>query len=83
VRASVWGPTCDAIDCVARAARLPAMQVGDWMRFEEMGAYTRCAASRFNGFEVSGVVYTAGGGAREREVRRLLRAFAKAGAPAV
>jgi ornithine decarboxylase len=52
------------------------------MRFEEMGAYTRCAASRFNGFEVSGVVYTAGGGAREREVRRLLRAFAKTGVPA-
>lgn len=28
-----------------------------------MGAYTVCAASQFNGFEVSRVIYTVGGGA--------------------
>jgi len=27
-----------------------------------MGAYTICAASQFNGFEVSRVIYTVGGG---------------------
>lgn len=38
-----------------------------------------CAASRFNGFEVSRVVYTTGGGRGAGEVRGLLSGFAKAG----
>ena len=74
--ASVWGPTCDALDCVCAVARLPAaLRVGDWLGFERMGAYTVCAASRFNGFEVSRVVYTTGAGAGAAEVRAALRAF--------
>ena len=48
-KASVWGPTCDGIDCVRRVVRLPAMEVGDWLAWGEMGAYTMCAASTFNG----------------------------------
>ena len=61
---SVWGPTCDSLDCVCAVAQLPgALQVGDWLGFESMGAYTVCAASQFNGFEVSRVVYTTGAGA--------------------
>jgi ornithine decarboxylase len=76
---SVWGPTCDSIDCVAPAARLPAaLAIGDWLWFEQMGAYTRCAASRFNGFEVSDVVYTAGTGRGASEVRRVLAEAARA-----
>ncbi|KAF8573939.1 ornithine decarboxylase [Ramaria rubella] len=58
---SVWGPTCDSIDCVCPVARLPAsLEVGDWLGFRNMGAYTVCAASQFNGFETSRVVYTSG-----------------------
>jgi ornithine decarboxylase len=43
-----------------------------------MGAYTICAASQFNGFEVSNVIYTTGrvGGF---EVRNALAAFAARG----
>jgi ornithine decarboxylase len=41
------------------------IQVGDWFGFENMGAYTLCAASQFNGFEVSKVIYTVGGGSEE------------------
>ena len=55
---SVWGPTCDSMDCISRTARLPEMAIGDWMYFEEMGAYTLAAASRFNGFDLSRVYYT-------------------------
>lgn len=74
---SVWGPTCDSIDCVRALVRLPAgLRVGDWLAFDEMGAYTRCAASRFNGFEVSEVVYTLGGGAAAAETRAALARFA-------
>jgi ornithine decarboxylase len=45
----LFGPTCDSIDVVLSSYELPSMDIGDWLFFEEMGAYTRCAASRFNG----------------------------------
>ena len=48
---SLWGPTCDGIDRIAERACLRAtLDVGDWLFFEQMGAYTRCSATRFNGF---------------------------------
>lgn len=37
---SVWGPTCDSMDCITRTANLPELQIGDWLLFEDMGAYT-------------------------------------------
>jgi ornithine decarboxylase len=42
---SVWGPTCDSIDLISKDCFLPEMQVGDWLRFNFMGAYTMAAAS--------------------------------------
>ncbi|KAH9918920.1 ornithine decarboxylase [Epithele typhae] len=73
---SVWGPTCDSLDCVCPVTPLPAaLQVGDWLGFENMGAYTVCAASQFNGFEVSKVIYTTGTGPGAKEVRDALRQF--------
>jgi ornithine decarboxylase len=55
---SIWGPTCDSIDCITRAAFLPEMNIGDWLYFENMGAYTMAAASTFNGFKKSDITYT-------------------------
>lgn len=55
---SVWGPTCDSIDCLNKSIRLPKLEAGDWLYFENMGAYTICAASQFNGFRKSEVLYT-------------------------
>jgi ornithine decarboxylase len=46
---SVWGPTCDGLDCITRDCRLPELNTGDWLLFEDMGAYTMSAASTFNG----------------------------------
>ncbi|KAK3794571.1 hypothetical protein RRG08_003720 [Elysia crispata] len=46
---SVWGPTCDGLDCIMQECRLPEMEVGQWMYFRDMGAYTMCAGSTFNG----------------------------------
>ncbi|OMJ19250.1 Antizyme inhibitor 2 [Smittium culicis] len=54
---SIWGPTCDSIDCVASSVSLPELFVGDWILFQNMGAYTGSAASKFNGFEPSQVYY--------------------------
>lgn len=50
--ASVWGPTCDGLDCVVARMRLPPLAVGSWMIFRDMGAYTLPVASAFNGFPV-------------------------------
>jgi len=55
---SVWGPTCDSLDCLTKNCLLPQLDVGDWLYFEEMGAYTICAASEFNGFQKSKILYT-------------------------
>lgn len=73
---SLWGPTCDSIDCVSPKITLPfGLRVGDWLGFDNMGAYTICAATQFNGFEISNVIYTTGGGADGLEVRNILRRF--------
>jgi len=76
---SVWGPTCDSLDCIVNSVSLPsALRTGDWLGFENMGAYTICAASQFNGFEISNVIYTTGE-VRGAEVRSVLGAFAAKG----
>ena len=54
VEYSVWGPTCDGIDCISASWSSPfTIDIGDWLYFEEMGAYTKCSATRFNGFSDS------------------------------
>ncbi|OAA61735.1 ornithine decarboxylase [Niveomyces insectorum RCEF 264] len=48
---SIWGPTCDGIDRITESIHFPqTLDVGDWVYFEDMGAYTSCSATRFNGF---------------------------------
>jgi len=54
---TVFGPTCDSIDVIARSVLLPELRVGDWLYFENMGAYTSAAASGFNGFSPSEKAY--------------------------
>jgi len=53
----VWGPTCDSIDLILERCRLPELEIGDWIIFENMGSYTRAAASTFNGFQPPAVQY--------------------------
>jgi ornithine decarboxylase len=57
---SIWGPTCDGIDMITERCDLPdLLDVGDWLSFKNMGAYTKCSATRFNGFTDSHeVIYT-------------------------
>ena len=49
-RTTMWGPTCDSIDVVVKGIPFPDSHVGEWIFFENMGAYTSAAASSFNGF---------------------------------
>ncbi|SNX82421.1 probable ornithine decarboxylase [Melanopsichium pennsylvanicum] len=70
---SVWGPTCDSIDCVRDLVELPrGLKVGDWLVYENMGAYTICAASTFNGIKRSQIRYTLGRGPDADVVRQLM-----------
>ncbi|EYE97515.1 type III PLP-dependent enzyme [Aspergillus ruber CBS 135680] len=49
---SIWGPTCDSVDCVTRKMRMDLeVKVGDWLMYKNMGAYTMATSTRFNGFE--------------------------------
>ncbi|KAK7885760.1 Ornithine decarboxylase [Exophiala xenobiotica] len=51
VEYSVWGPTCDGIDVITDRIFLPGViNIGDWLFFENMGAYTKCSATKFNGY---------------------------------
>ena len=46
---SIWGPTCDGLDCIMPECKLPELRSGDWVYFRDMGAYTLASASTFNG----------------------------------
>lgn len=72
---SLWGPTCDGLDCIREEIELPELDAGDWVIFKDMGAYTMSAASTFNGMPKPRCYYvinetywlqvTAAGGNRE------------------
>eukprot|EP01105_Mastigella_eilhardi_P005449 TRINITY_DN17151_c0_g1_i1.p1 TRINITY_DN17151_c0_g1~~TRINITY_DN17151_c0_g1_i1.p1 ORF type:complete len:414 (+),score=124.75 TRINITY_DN17151_c0_g1_i1:71-1312(+) len=46
----IFGPTCDSLDCITKEAVLPELDCGQWLFFENMGAYTSAAQTAFNGF---------------------------------
>jgi ornithine decarboxylase len=52
-----FGPTCDSIDVIAKNISFPDMNLGDWVYFTNMGAYTIAAGSCFNGFERPPIYY--------------------------
>lgn len=53
----VWGITCDGLDKIKASCKLPELSVGQWLMFENMGAYTLTLNSPFNGFPDADVVY--------------------------
>jgi len=53
---SIWGGTCDGIDCITMSCPLPEIDIGSWLVFKNMGAYTIAATSHFNGFAPPRVV---------------------------
>jgi ornithine decarboxylase len=45
------GPTCDSLDMMEGPFELPAdIGMGDWIIFDQVGAYSQCIRSDFNGF---------------------------------
>jgi len=50
------GPTCDSFDVISREERLPALEPGDVVIAENMGAYTSASATHFNGIPMTKIV---------------------------
>ncbi|KAL9580586.1 MAG: hypothetical protein Q9203_006244 [Teloschistes exilis] len=59
IRYTIWGPTCDGIDKVVDEVVLfdQLLDVGDWLYFTGMGAYSLCLSTSFNGFSSERTVY--------------------------
>ena len=43
-KTTLFGPTCDGLDTVARDVPLPRLRNGDWVLFPRFGAYTIAGA---------------------------------------
>lgn len=56
-KCTIFGPTCDSMDCIGKDLLLPELSVGDYLYFKNMGAYTTAAASPFNGFKSCPTTY--------------------------
>ncbi|KAM8791299.1 antizyme inhibitor 2 isoform 2-T2 [Rhynchonycteris naso] len=54
---SLWGPAVEGCDCVAESLWLPQLHVGDWLVFENMGAYTVGMGSPFGGAQTCRITY--------------------------
>ncbi len=61
---TLYGPTCDSADIVARGVRLPRLGVGEFLLCPRASAYSIAGASNFNGFQATkagaAYVYSAG-----------------------
>jgi ornithine decarboxylase len=54
---TVFGPTCDSLDCLPKPVSLPeGLEEGDYLLFAGMGAYSLAIATRFNGYGVRDVI---------------------------
>lgn len=56
-QSNIWGPTCDGLDKVCDSAYLPQLEIGDWLVWKDMGAYSMALSSKFNGFRTKCVHY--------------------------
>ena len=55
---SIWGPTCDSIDCLFEQIYLPKLKCGDWLYYDNFGDYTISSGTNFNGFDKPKIYYT-------------------------
>lgn len=54
---TIFGPTCDSIDCLLKRQPFPELALGEWLFVPSMGSYTRAAGAPFNGFETKRTEY--------------------------
>jgi ornithine decarboxylase len=54
---AVFGPTCDALDTIGLSEHLPALNLGDLLYAENIGAYSVASSTWFNGFPPAQIVH--------------------------
>lgn len=59
IKSSIWGPTCDGLDLIIKECYIPEMDIGEFISFRDMGAYTISGAVAFNGIPLGRCIYTA------------------------
>ena len=52
IKSVIWGQTEEVADQISNECWLPEMKIGDWLYFENMGAYSTVLSVRFHGFTV-------------------------------
>jgi ornithine decarboxylase len=53
---TVWGCTCNSKDKILDSGLIQEMEIGDWMIFHNMGAYTNTVSTSFNGFSLGDII---------------------------
>jgi ornithine decarboxylase len=54
---AVFGPTCDALDVISMAENLPALERGDLVYSDNIGAYSAASSTYFNGIPPAKIVH--------------------------
>ncbi|OAF65614.1 hypothetical protein A3Q56_06662, partial [Intoshia linei] len=54
---SIWGPTCDCLDCLNKQCKMIECNIGDKVMCPNMGAYSTSIACTFNGMEIPEIMY--------------------------
>ncbi len=53
---TIWGQTCNSKDKIVDNRIIPEMEIGDYLVFENVGAYTTTVSSEFNGFKIGEII---------------------------
>jgi len=56
-RSTIFGPSCDGMDTILKSYPLPKMNIGEWIYWKRMGAYTMSCSVSFNGFPLPSIHY--------------------------
>ena len=54
----IFGRTCDSLDVICSSSEMDELEIGDWLYFPWMGAYTTVTSSEFNGFPKPYSIYS-------------------------
>jgi len=54
----MFGRTCDSLDVICYGSEMDELEIGDWLYFPWMGAYTSVTSSEFNGFPKPQPIYS-------------------------
>lgn len=54
---TIFGPTCDSLDCVMKCQPFPDLELGEWLFVPDFGAYTSAGGCAFNGYSTDRIEY--------------------------